>query len=119
MVFQFLQRVRCSVMATSVYFFFIILMAYYIPLDLVKTQILIQKVWMRPRSYISNKLQLILSRNIPSEIPDRGTQAGMARRGQVIFMYVKVQEACGARGIFKEREMKLMRGFKTEASEQA
>ena len=90
-------------MATSVYFFFIILMAYYISLDLVKTQILIQKVWMRPRSYISNKLQLILSRNIPSEIPDRGTQARMARRGQVIFMYVKVQEACGAQGIFKER----------------
>lgn len=94
-------------------------MAYNIPLDLVKMQILIQKVWMRPRSYISNKLQLILSRNIPSEIPDCGTQAGMPGRGWVIFMYVKVQEACGAQGIFKEREMKLMRGFKTEASEQA
>lgn len=88
-------------------------MAYYIPLDLVKMQILIQKVWMRPRSYISNKLQLIPSRSIPSEIPDRGTQAGMAGRGQVIFMYVKVQEAFGAQDIFKEREMKLMRGFKT------
>lgn len=49
-------------------------------------QILIQKVWMGPESYISNKLQLILSRNIPSEIPDLGTQAGMLQRGQVTFM---------------------------------
>ena len=34
------------------------------------------------------------------------------------FMHVKEWEACGAQGIFKERAKRLMRAFKTEASEQ-
>ena len=79
-------------------------MAYYTQLDLVKMQILIQKVWMGRGSYISNKLQLILSRNIPSEIPDLGTQAGMPQRGQVIFMQSRCKKHVELRVYLKGNE---------------
>ena len=79
-------------------------MAYYTQLDLVKMQILIQKVWMGRGSYISNKLQLILSRNIPSEIPDLGTQAGRLGRGHVIFMQSRCKKHVELRVYLKRNE---------------